>query len=268
MGGDLVSTTSREGLTIHYDDGGSGPCIVLGHSFLCSGEMWRHQIDVLRRNRRVLNVDFRGHGRSSPAVGEFSLYDLVDDVIAVLDHAEVDQAMWAGLSVGGMVAMRAALTARKRVSGLILIDTHAGAEKRAKALKYRAMGLGAKLVGMKPFLPSIVPLMFGNTSRRENDQLVAEWKERILELDIPSIRAFLRSLNSRDDVTDRLRDIDVPTLVIVGEEDRSLPPRCSERIASAIPGARLEVIQGAGHLSALERPEAVNRAILEFLEVA
>ena len=255
----------RGAVQVHYDDVGSGPCLILGHSFLCSGEMWRNQIDDLARNHRVLNVDFRGHGGSSRIEHSFSLYDLVDDLVAVLDHAGVEKAVWAGLSVGGMVAMRAALRVPERVSGLVLIDSHSGAERAVKVFKYRAMSLGTRLVGLRPFVPAILPLMFGRSTMRGNATLVGEWKERFAALHPSSIRTFLKALNARDSVTGMLSDLSVPTLVVVGEEDASLPPRCSEVIASAIPGARLEVIPRAGHLSALEQPEAVTRVIGEFL---
>jgi len=116
--GKAIATVERNGATIYYEVTGSGPAIVLMHSFLCSGEMWGPQIEPLSAQYEVINIDMRGHGKSGPAETPFDLYDLVGDVVAVLDREGVDRACWAGLSIGGMIALRAALTAPDRVGAL------------------------------------------------------------------------------------------------------------------------------------------------------
>ncbi len=255
----------HDGVRIYFEDHGDGPPIVLGHSFLCSGEMWAAQIGPLAEHYRVINVDQRGHGRSGPVAGKFELYDMVDDVVAVLDELDIDRAVWCGLSIGGMVAMRAALTASDRVLALILVDTHAGREKAFKKIKYAAMNLGAKTFGLRPFLPGVLPLMFGKTTFRENPGLVDEWAEKFTSVHLPSISATLGALVRRDSVLDRLREVAMPALVIVGDEDRTLPPSVSRQMVEVLPNASLTVIPGSGHLSALEQPQAVTEAMLGFL---
>lgn len=263
-----MGTIEREGRRIHFEDTGPGPetTVILGHSFLCSGEMWRCQVPALAEERRVINVDYPGHGRSGPLASPVSLYDLVGDTTAVLDAAGVRRAVWAGLSVGGMVALRAALEAPERVQGLVLVDTDAGAERPLIRLKYKAMGLGSRLVGLKPFVPAVLPLMFGRTTRVRSPDLVAEWRGRFESLDLPSILRLLEGIAGRDSVEGRLGEITAPTLVLVGDEDETLPLARSERIRRGISGAILEVVPGSGHLAALERPEEVTRAMLEFLD--
>jgi pimeloyl-ACP methyl ester carboxylesterase len=171
----------------HFTDQGSGPPVIMMHSFLCSGEMWAPQLPMTTRQMRAINVNFRGRGRSGHIQTKFGLYDLVEDVIAVLDALEIDQAFWAGLSIGGILALRAALTHHSRVSGLLVIDSHAGSEPLRVKVKYRSLGLGARLFGLHPFLPAILPLMFGKTTRLRNPSLVLEWKARFALLDVPSI---------------------------------------------------------------------------------
>jgi 3-oxoadipate enol-lactonase len=261
-----VPEISRNGVRIYFDDVGSGPPVVLGHSLLCSGEMWGPQVPVLAERYRVINVDQRGHGRSGHLSESFDLYDMVDDVVAVLDELGIDHAVWAGLSIGGMVAMRAAVTVPDRVSGLILVDTHAGAETGYKKIKYRAMGAGARLLGTRPFLPAIVPLMFGPTTRRLKSDLVDDWRERFASVHLPSLNLTVDAVSRRDTVIDKIGEIRMPTLVIVGDEDASLPVACSREIAAAIPGATLVIVPGAGHLSSLEQPGAVTEAMMTFLE--
>ena len=260
-----MPSIERDGLLIHFDDVGSGPPVVLGHSFLCSGAMWAHQVEPLAERCRVVNVDQRGHGRSGNLTEPFDLYDMVADVVAVLDALEIERAVWAGLSIGGMVAMRAAITVPDRVGGLILVDTHAGPESPYKKLKYRAMALGVRTIGVRPFLPAISKLMFGITTRRRNPELVTAWRGRFASVDVPSMLFGLRALVRRDSVIDRLRQVEAPSLVIVGDEDASLPVPCSKQIADSLPNSSLVVVPESGHLSSLEQPEAVTKAMQRFL---
>lgn len=254
------------GVRIHFEDTGEGLPIVLGHSFLCSGEMWANQVPHLATDYRVINVDLRGHGMSGPFEGPCDLEDLVADVSAVLDHLQIDQAVWAGLSIGGMVAMRAALAAPDRVRALILADTHAGAESATKIIRYRAMSLVSRVLGVRPLVQAVSRFMFGTTTLRSNPQLVAGWQEKFAAVHVPSINRVLNALVRRRSVLDELWRLRCPTLVLVGAEDASLPVELSREIADAIPQASLVILDRAGHLSALEQPEAVTWAMREFLQ--
>lgn len=260
-----MAVVQNQGLEIFFEDSGAGPPVVLGHSFLCSGRMWREQVPALGAKFRVINPDLRGHGRSAHVTRPFSLYDALSDVIAVLDQLSIERATWCGLSIGGMVALRAALTRPDRVAGLILLDTDAGPETGLRKLKYRAMGAGAGVVGLRPFLPSIARLMFGATTRRQNLTLVSEWKRQFASLHVPSVLRCLEALMHRDSLLGRLDQIGVPALVLVGEEDRSLPPSLSRRIHDRLRDSTFALIPAAGHLSSLERPAQVTDAILGFL---
>lgn len=260
-----MTVVDHQGIKIAFEDSGTGMPIVLGHSFLCSGEMWREQLPDLTDGYRLINPDFRGHGRSGRLTERFSLYDAVSDVIAVLDALRIERAIWCGLSIGGMVALRAALSHPERVAGLILMDTDAGSETLQHKLKYRAMGLGARAFGLRPLLPSIARLMFGTTTRRMNRPLVSEWKAKLARVHLPSVLLGLEALIRRDALLDRLHEIRVPALVLVGEEDRSLPVPLSHRIHERLPDSSFQVIQRAGHLSALEQPAQVNEAMARFL---
>jgi 3-oxoadipate enol-lactonase len=255
----------RQRQRIFYEETGSGPAIVLGHSFLCSGEMWENQVPVLADSCRVINIDYRGHGKSSTIENELTIYDLVDDTVAILDELQVEEAVWAGLSIGGFAALRAALTVPERVRAIVVSDASAAAEPFYPKFKYRALGMGARIVGMRPFVPAVTPIMFGRTTLKENPTLVDEWTPTLLSMELPSLLRFLETIVTRDSLLDRLGEIQIPTLVMVGEEDRAQPVPRARQIADGIPGARLEIIPRAGHLSALENPEDFNRHLLDFL---
>jgi len=261
-----MPSIERNGVKIHFEDVGSGPPVVMGHSILCSGEMWMHQVPELSKRYRLINIDQRGHGKSVPATGPYELRDMVEDAFAVLDHLEIERAVWAGLSMGGMIAMHAAIAAPDRVSALVLLDTHAGAETRYKKLKYRAMSLGTKAVGISPFFPAVIPLLFGRTTRAENPALIEEWKSKIASIHVPSVTRAVGVLVRRPSIVGELANVQVRSMVIVGEEDASLPVPISQEIADALPNASLVVIPEAGHLSALEKPEEVTEAMLAFLD--
>lgn len=262
-----MATAHRDGLELHYTvDGEGSPPIVLGHSFLCTGAMWEPQVPRLAESYRVVNVDARGHGESGAIETDFTLYDMVDDVVAVLDDLGLERAVWAGLSVGGMVALRAALTVPDRVEAIVVMDSDARIDTAWNRLKYAAMGAVARTAGVRPLLPPISRLMFGATTHRERPELVEEWTERFAGVHVPSILRMLKAIQRRDELTGRLHEITVPTLVLVGAEDRTLPLSRSRTIARGIPGAELVEIAGAGHLATLDQPEAVTEAMLEFLD--
>ena len=250
---------------IYFEVTGQGPPIVLGHSFLCDGAQWREQVRGLAGDYRLINLDLRGHGRSAPVTDPFTLYDAVDDVVDVLDQLGIERAIWCGLSIGGMVAMRAALTVPERVERLIIMDSDAGIERLRKRIQYWFMAMGVKTFGLRPFLNEILRLMFGESTRREQPDLVEEWRHRFAAVDVPSTLTALVGLTGRDSILDRLADIRVPSLVLVGEEDASLPVPISRRIHDALPNSQFIAIPKAGHLSALEQPELVNEAIRRFL---
>ena len=256
----------RDNTSIHYEVTGSGPALILGHSFLCSTLMWAPQIRSLSTGHTVINVDFRGHGKSDLGPKAFTVYDLKDDMLAVLDDLGVNEAIWGGLSVGGFACLRAALENPDRVRGLLILDSDAGVDSRMKVLKFRSMLAAAHVIGLKPFLSQVVREMFGRHTIKHNLELVAQWKTQFLKLTLKTISRYMPMLGSRDDLVSRLPQIDKPTLVLVGEDDNALPVSCSQQIADGISDAKLVIVKNAGHLSTLEQPEIVTEHMMNFLD--
>jgi pimeloyl-ACP methyl ester carboxylesterase len=241
--------------------------ILLLHSLLCDGGMWRGQAGPLAALGRVLVFDSPGHGRSD-VPPPFTLEDnaaALDDVCRVLD---VPRAILVGLSWGGMIGMRAALLWPARVRALALLDTSAEEVPRVERVKHRAMVSLARRYGLPPWLvrTQIAPLMFAPRTLRERPELAHELGRAVNGYPREgTARATLAVAIHRKNIVDRLGAISAPTLVLCGREDRATPPDRSRTIAAHIPGARLEWIDDAGHLSAVEQPERVNDILVPFV---
>jgi 3-oxoadipate enol-lactonase len=256
---------TRGSVSLFYDDLGTGPAVLFSHSWFCDGRQWPQVPEVARAGYRVLNLDHRGHGRSGPYRQRFTMWDLADDLVAVLDDAGADDAVLVGLSIGGFAALRTALRHKSRVRALVLVDTAAGRAAWRGRIKVAALGPAARTPALKLAIDVAVKQLFGPTARREQPQLVAEWRQRFSEQDTVSMLVAIQSIMARDDVTSRLGEISVPTLVIVGEEDRDPGVLASVSLAARIRGAHLAVLPDTGHLAALEQPEAFTSELLGFL---
>jgi len=255
----------RDGATIYYEVTGSGPTVVLGHSLLCDTEMWRGVAPRLASQYRVINVEARAHRRST-APGPFTLEDLAGDWLAILDREGVERAFLVGLSMGGMTALRFALRAPSRVAGMVLIDSNGDEEERTRRLRYGLMEAVYKRVGLiAPLVRPVSALLLGKTTLEKRPEVVAELRQTMGRHDRKQMPHALRAVFRRGPILDRLAAITCPTLVIVGDEDQSTPVDKSRRLAAAIPGARLDVVPGVGHLSAMEDPDAISTRVLAFL---
>jgi pimeloyl-ACP methyl ester carboxylesterase len=256
------------GVRLFYRAAGRGPqTVVLSHSFLVDHRQFEAQIEALSGTFRVIAYDHRDHGRSARAGAPYDLAALVNDAEALLDELAVPPCHFVGLSTGGFVGMRLALRAPERFRSLTLMDTSAEPEPLWQRVKYRALLSVLGIAGIRPVLRSGMTAMFSRSFLRDpaRQDEVALWRQRIAGNDPRGLIRFGNAIFARDDVVERLRHLKVPTLVVVGEHDRPCPPERARSIAAAIPGAALVTIPDAGHLSTIERPEAVNAALVTFL---
>jgi 3-oxoadipate enol-lactonase len=243
------------------------PAVVLLHGLLFDGGMWRDQLAPLAALGRVLVVDGPGHGKSE-VPPRFSLDDHAAALVDALDALGAPRAVVCGLSWGGMVGMRLALREPSRVAGLALLDTSAEAEELVRRVRYRAFIAMHRRVGLPYglFARQIAPLMFAPQTLAERPELALSTYRRINGFDREGVaRAALAVVVERTSVLPQLGAIGVPTLVLSGSEDRATPPARAESIAKAIGGATLAIVQGAGHMSTLEAPSAVNAELVPFV---
>ena len=244
-----------------------GTTIVLLHSLLCDGGMWRGQIAPLRELGRVVVFDGPGHGRSE-VPPPFTLDDHASALLEAFADLRIERAIVVGLSWGGMLAMRLALLRPDLLRAMVLLDTSADGTRLRERLQYRAMCLVARNVGLPPALVrrKIVPLMFGPRTRAEAPELVSEFVRTLGGFAREGVaRATAAVSIDRSSILDQLGRITAPTLVGYGADDTATPRAHSQRIAAGIPAAGLVPFSGAGHLSALESPSRVNAAIVPFV---
>ncbi len=260
-----MPTLERAGAVISYELSGQGPAVLLGHSLLCDHRMWDGVVPALAERYRVINIDFRGHGGST-APAPFTFADLVGDWLAVMDAEKVGRAALCGLSMGGMTAMRLALRAPERVGPMILVDSNADPEGWWRRVRYGILARLYRKRGLTDALAArVAPIMLAETTMLERPEIAERFVERMRGQEREPLIRAIRAVNGRGPTGD-LGAIRAPTLILVGEEDAATPPPRSEAIHRGIAGSQLVRIPGAGHLSAMEQPEAVARHVLGFLD--
>ncbi len=239
--------------------------IVFVHGFPFTRHQWDAQVAALQAQYRIITYDMRGHGPAPTGDGPLMIEFLVDDLVALLDHLELEQATICGLSMGGYVALRMIDRHPDRVHGLVLCDTRAEADSNEARIK-RAEGIRAiRADGMAALANNLLPVLFGKQAVSSNEPGVQFIRKQIEETRPEGACQALAAMACRLDLSERLASIETPTLIVVGAEDALTPPEDSRRMRDAIPGARLVEIPGAGHVSNVARPDEFNEALLQFL---
>ena len=253
-----------DGVEIAYDDIGSGMPVALIHGFPHNRSLWAPQVSGLLDRARCIAPDLRGFGESSRD-GPFSIDQFADDIAQLMHTLGISRAVFVGLSMGGYVAFSLWRRHRTLVRALVLADTRAGADSEEARAKRRALIEVARTRGSGAVADGQITGMIGKTTREKRPGMIDEVHRMLESASVEGIVGALEAMMARVDSTPTLATIDVPTLVVVGNEDVLTPPSESEIIHEAIRNSRLEVIEQAGHVSNLERPAAFNHVLTEFL---
>ena len=252
-----------DGLDIAHQRAGTGPPLVLLHGFISDSRAWQPQIEDLSRDFDVIAWDAPGCGESSDPGEHFSMAEFADCLAGLLDSLGVSSAHLLGLSWGGTMALEFHHRHRKRVSSLILADTYAGwtGSLGVEAAEQRlARCLGESEMPARDWVPQWVPEAFSSSAPKT---LLDTYVAIMSDVHPVGFRAMSRTV--APDFRELLPLIDIPTLLIWGNEDKRSPVRCGEAMRDAIPAARLLVIPNAGHVSNMEQPAQFNAAVREFL---
>jgi 3-oxoadipate enol-lactonase len=252
------------GTTLHYrlDGPAQGPVLMLVNSLASALEMWDPQIETLSAaGYRLLRYDARGHGRSAVPVGPYSIEQLTDDALGLLDALGIGRLSLCGCSLGGMIAQEFGARHGGRLDALVLFATTA--HMPAKDVWSERIA-SVRERGMSAVAESTLERWFTAAGHERLRDPIERIRRGILETPVEGYCSSAVGIRDMD-LRETIRAIAVPTLVLVGEQDPGTPVSASEFLHQRIRGSVLQVLPDAAHLANIERPEAFNEALLGFL---
>ena len=253
--------------TVSYNDEGpnGAPVIILIHGFPFNKSMWNDQMEVLTENFRVISYDIRGFGNSEAGTSDFTIELFVSDLLGLMDVLKIDKAMLCGLSMGGYIALNAIENYPKRFTALILCDTNCVADTPEAVEKRMVTIEKIDKYGVELYANESIKNLFAPISFVTNQEKIAIVKEMIMKTSVQSLSATLLALTRRKETCNKLGEIQVPVLILVGEDDKITPPVVSRQMHKNIKGSILNVIENAGHLSNIENSYDFNIYLEKFL---
>lgn len=253
------------GIEMAYDEAGRGTPVVLLHGFPFNRSMWSEQVEALSERHRVITPDLRGHGETSVTTEPATMEEMGQDVAALLDELEIKRAIIGGLSMGGYVALAFHRRFSYRVRALVLADTRSTPDTDEAQRAREELAQKTLAEGMDAVVDAMLPKLLAPATFESNPDAVARVRRMMTATNPEGAAAALRGMAVRRDQTDMLARVLAPALVVVGSEDAITPPSDAELLHREIRGSRLERIEGAGHVSNIERPAQFNRALTDFL---
>ncbi|HUF13358.1 MAG TPA: alpha/beta fold hydrolase [Longimicrobiales bacterium] len=254
-----------DGARMHWRESGAGEAVVLLHAFPLHSAMWMAQLEALPAERHWIAPDARGFGGSQAGSVQLTMDRMADDVAALLDHLGHERATLCGVSMGGYVCFAFWRRHRERAQALVLCDTRASADDPAGRLARRLSSERVRAEGAASAVSQLLDRLVGETTRRSRPAVYEEVRSLLAGVAPAAFARAQAAMAARPDSTPLLPEIEVPALVVAGDEDAMISVDVARSLARTLPNAALAVIDGAGHLPPLERPDAFNRALLDFL---
>ena len=244
----------------------AAPTLVLSNSLATDASLWDEVIGRIGARIRLIGYDTRGHGASTSPGASTTLATLADDLFAVMDACGVDKAFIAGISLGGMTGQQCALAQPKRMLGLIACNCRAsidaagiaGWEQRLQVLRDGGIDALAALTLERWFTPEY---------RAANPQVIERVRGMIRTTSAIGYEACVRAIQALD-LLDAITDIQMPVLLVAGEQDAAAAPSAMQAMQKAIAGSHLEVLDPCGHLSSVQRPDDLAALIEQFIDTA
>jgi pimeloyl-ACP methyl ester carboxylesterase len=260
-----MNSVRINGTNLAYTDTGVGRPIVLIHGYPFNCSLWTEQIPALSNSNRIIAPDLRGFGDSDASPDVSTMNSLATDVAALMDHLEIPRATIGGLSMGGYVALAFYKQFPSRVRALVLADTRAQGDTEEAKQTRAQQAEKALSEGMAGIADAMLPKLLTPETVSKRPEIVKFVRDMMLQTKPEGAAAALRGMAERENQTELLMKITVPTLILVGAEDAITPVADSEKMQNAIDDSRLVVLDHAGHVSNLERTQQFNDAFLHFL---
>lgn len=251
---------------IFYTIRGSGAPLILLHPFPTNHRFWDDCVPSLKTRYQLITPDLRAHGDSPPGEGAATMDKHAQDLFRLCNELGISRAFFAGVSIGAYVLFEFWRQSRDRVAALILSNTRAGADSPEQRANREKSIQDLQQRGPTPFIEATLAKLLSETTLRTRPDRVEAARALMARMTVKGIVAGLQGLAERPDSTPTLKTIDVPTLVLAGEEDTSTPRAEAELMHAGIARSRLQVIPKAGHFAALEQPEQTGRIMRGFLD--
>jgi 3-oxoadipate enol-lactonase len=254
------------GISVFMEGNSKNQSIIFIHGFPYDSTMWKAQVDELSEKYFCVAYDIRGLGESPAGNGQFTMESFVDDLENIINELKLNKPILCGLSMGGYISFRALERMEEKFSAVILCDTRSeadnneGKQKRAAAIKR------INQEGLAPFARDFITNCYGDYYKQNHK---VEFEKRIAKssaFDPVGVKGSLLAMMGRNDTTEYLNKIKIPTLFICGEFDALTPPSVMKPLAEKVIGAEFVVIKNSGHMSPIENPKEVNEVIKKFLD--
>jgi 3-oxoadipate enol-lactonase len=263
----MVMEFAHPEFNMAYEERGVGKPLLLIHGYPLNRSMWQPQLDGLSSLTRIIAPDLRGFGDSRSVEGIYSMDLLARDCAMLLDHLEISQpVVVCGLSMGGYVAMAFARLYPNRMAGLVLTSTRAGADSPEIQANRLASANQVVAEGITPVVDAMLPKLWAPTTYTKDPQLVSRVKSMLESTSVAGARGALLGMKERPDSRESLKHLDLPALVIHGEDDQIIPISEAQQMYADLKDASLIILPSSGHLPNLEQPVLFNQAMLDFLE--
>ncbi len=263
-----MSIKNINGSQIYYEEIGEGSeTIVFAHGLLWNGHMFDEQIAVLKDSFRCIKFDFKGHGESETTESGYEIDNLTSDTKELIKTLVGGPCHFVGVSMGGFVGMRLAIRHPELIKSLTLIGTTADPEPADNVPRYKRLNFVARWFGLGLIANRVMTILFGQKFLIDQERIEQKnkWRNILIANNRVGINKAVNAVIYREGVYDQLDQINVPTLIMVGDQDTATVPENSKRIHKCIEGSQLEIVLGAGHTATVEEPGKVNAALSAFL---
>ncbi|MFV2002678.1 MAG: 3-oxoadipate enol-lactonase [Paracoccaceae bacterium] len=252
----------HDGIALHYRDEGtaSGPALVFSNSLGTDFRLWDKILPLLPAGLRIIRYDKRGHGLSGAPPPPYFMADLVGDAAALLDHLNVKDCVFVGISIGGMIAQGLAASRPELMCAMVLSNTGASIgtpkmwDERIDAVARNGIEALADPIMQRWFSPAF----------RQRDEL-AGWRNMLVRQTVPGYVGCCAAISGCD-LSVSTAALTLPTLGIAGSEDGSTPPELVRKTTALVAGSRFHLVRGAGHLPCIEKPGEYAEVLSEFLK--
>jgi 3-oxoadipate enol-lactonase len=252
------------GIDINYEISGSGPWVTLSHSLAADIYMWAPQLASLNQHFTVLRYDIRGHGQTQATKGPYTLEQLADDAYQLLKHLGVARTHWVGLSLGGMIGQVLAIHHPHLIDHAVIADSTGKAAPNAEVVWGERITI-ARTQGMTALVQPTLSRWFTQPFFESHNELMAQIGQTIEHTQVDGFAgccAAISKINTHED----LKKLNIPALIMVGDQDTGTPPAVAEKIHEHWPNSKYVLLKDAAHLSNIEQADAFNDAVINFIK--